>query len=514
MHIADETFSVVILSPLTTIPLQAMQRLREFAQHGGRLIALGRLPAHSTEQRDDPRLKQLLDDLLENENFQFVPARESEWTPLLHDALAAHSPDLSITASFACECIYQHRQIDDAHLYLVANLSEQEGEALISLRAQGAVERWSVETAEMESLTSAQMAEGRTEVACYFAPNELVCLVVTAERASSARAARQSPLVVVSDLAAIELTHWRLEAESPNCLLLEPWRVRGGDQVRELPTSRYDSLEALARASKQQAAAQGLDPSEWTFFMRVARDSNMQAQSSLWPPEGAAYERVARVQVEHIPADVTLVYEDLGKAVSIAINGRPYAGTVGACFVWDRANRQVAVREYLHQGENTIALRTHMPSYRSLSPGAHGMEPVILRGHFGVRDGVLVAPREETDALRSWAELGWPHYSGALTYHTTFRLPAHASGHEWWLVCDEVRETMEVMVNGQPMGVRLWPPYRLNISSGVRAGENQLAITVTNTLANLLTRPLPSGLIGHVQIQCAEGFDFAPGRRR
>ena len=87
----------------------------------------------------------------------------------------------------------------------------------------------------------------------------------------------------------------RLDAPTggPNAHLLEPWQVRCGDEVRELLTSRYDSLEAMSRASRKQAAADGVDPSEWTFFMRVARDPQMQAKSSLWPPEGALYERSA-----------------------------------------------------------------------------------------------------------------------------------------------------------------------------------------------------------------------------
>ena len=472
LRVGAETFSIVVLPPLTTIPLPAMNILREFVLTGGTLIALGRLPTHSTEQRDDPRLKQLMDELFRHERAVFVSTAD---VSLLAQHLDAARPaDVTITSRFAREFIYQHRQMDDAHCYLIANLSEQAGDATISLRATGVVEAWDVDSGAMSSVSAIQSVDGRTQVTHHFLPYEMTCLVlnpisthttVIASPSTSLRinSAKQSPhraqeiasaqsarlaMTIASDWpakvpallrAGIELTDWQLKPESPNCLLLEPWQVRYGNETRELLTSRYDSLEALSRASKQQAAAQGLDPSEWTFFMRVARDPDMQAQSSLWPPEGAEYERTATVRVDFVPDDVTLVYEDLGDPVSITINGRPFTGGVEPCFVWDRANRQIALQGWLQHGENTIALRTRMPSYRSLPPGAHGMEPVILRGSFGVRDGGLQDLRGFENLaepalslskglpLRSWTELGWPNYSGAMTYSTSKSRYAAAS---------------------------------------------------------------------------------------
>ena len=336
-----------------------------------------------------------------------------------------------------------------------------------------------------------------------------------APAASNAARLARAPAVAESELV---FADWRIEPESVNCLMLEPWQVRHGDEVRAMPNSRYDSLEAMSRVGRQQAAAQGLDPSEWTFFMRVARDPNMQARSSLWPPEGAEYERTTTFRAEYIPNDLMLVFEDLGDPVAIDINGERHHGAPEPCFVWDRANRQVALRGLVRLGENTVILRTRMPGYRSLPPGSHGMEPVALRGSFAVRAGALAAPEPEMDPRattaradeapaaaeptrwRSWEEFGWPSYSGAMTYHARFHLPVELAGRNLLLECADVRETMEVSVNGRPVGLRLWPPYRLDISAAAQAGDNTLAITVTNTLSNLFTRPLSSGLLAPVRI--------------
>jgi hypothetical protein len=276
---------------------------------------------------------------------------------------------------------------------------------------------------------------------------------------------------------------------------------REDEAARELRTSRYDSLEALSQASRRQALAEGRDPAEWTFFMRVARERQRQT-SGLWPPEGAWFERATTIRVDHAPDDIALVYEELGEPVEVTVNGRSVEAAEPR-FVWDRANRAVSLRGRLHLGENTIALREHMPAYRSLPPGAHGLEPVVLTGSFAVRDGTLVAPSFALDGPASWSELGWPNYSGAMRYHAQFDLAAvHLAG-RLLLECEDVRETMEVEVNGVGVGVRPWPPYRLDITAAARPGPNRLTITVTNTLSNLLTRPLPSGLLGSVRIVAA-----------
>lgn len=514
LEIGDESFSVVVLPPLTTIALGVMEWLRDFVQAGGMLIAFGQLPVHTTERRDDARLAELLEQLFAEksrlkieDSFQgravFVPAELGDnpvWIEIIRQQLDAVSlPDVQIESPFAREMIYQHRQIDGAEFYFIANLSEHHGSCTVELRARGGVQLWDVESGTMLPIHAVEIEDGRVRVVYHFHPAEAVWFVVSPSF--------PSPEEVVSQKQAreqvIELREWHIEPESPNCLLLEPWRVRliSDRQERELRTSRYDSLETLSRMSRQQAEAQGLDPSEWTFFMRVAREPTSQMSSSLFPPEGAEFERTTTVRCEFVPDDLALVYEDLGEPVEIRVNAIEYRGKVEPSFVWDQANRQIPLSSLLRVGENTIAIRTRMPAYPSLPPGAHGLEPIILRGTFGVREGIVVAPETRITELHSWTELGFPNYSGAMVYHTQVEIPAEFIGRNLWLTCERVGETIEVVVNGQPAGVRVWEPYALDIGKLVRAGTNEITVIVTNTLSNLFTRPLPSGLMGHVAIR-------------
>jgi hypothetical protein len=66
----------------------------------------------------------------------------------------------------------------------------------------------------------------------------------------------------------------------------------------------------------------------------------------------------------------------------------------------------------------------------------------------------------------------------------------------------------EVGVNGQLAGVRLSPPWSLDITRLVRPGENRIEVLVYNTLANHYTTiptpyggPTISGLLGRVQLR-------------
>ncbi len=72
----------------------------------------------------------------------------------------------------------------------------------------------------------------------------------------------------------------------------------------------------------------------------------------------------------------------------------------------------------------------------------------------------------------------------------------------------KVVATAEVRVNGQTAGVRVAPPWRVDITAQVRPGENRIEVLVYNTLANhYLTIPtnyrgdLISGLLGPVTLE-------------
>jgi len=94
------------------------------------------------------------------------------------------------------------------------------------------------------------------------------------------------------------------------------------------------------------------------------------------------------------------------------------------------------------------------------------------------------------DSLESWParrEPGIMFYSGTAVYEKTFDLPvspATISGQKLFLDLGKVRELAEVKVNGKSCGIVWCPPFRVDISRAVEAGENKLQVEVVNFWPN------------------------------
>ncbi|WP_235549616.1 hypothetical protein [Paenibacillus sp. Soil766] len=111
---------------------------------------------------------------------------------------------------------------------------------------------------------------------------------------------------------------------------------------------------------------------------------------------------------------------------------------------------------------------------------------------------VLLAPiRFETEpvqgTLGDWrTSLCLPHHSGAVEYETEIETSALVDAE---LDLGHVRGTAEVWVDGVPLGVRLWRPYRFKLPIQP-AGKHQLRIRVTNTLGTHYEIGKPTSLVG------------------
>lgn len=118
---------------------------------------------------------------------------------------------------------------------------------------------------------------------------------------------------------------------------------------------------------------------------------------------------------------------------------------------------------------------------------------------------------------------GIKYFSGTATYKNTFTMPNLTKDAKYELDLGDVKNIAEVVLNGKNIGTAWKKPFKLDITEGVKTGENVLEIRVTNTWVNRLigdaqpdvknkitftTMPfyqansplLPSGLLGPVVI--------------
>lgn len=109
-------------------------------------------------------------------------------------------------------------------------------------------------------------------------------------------------------------------------------------------------------------------------------------------------------------------------------------------------------------------------------------------------------------AAGDWAQNeGLFSYSGGAWYRQTVTLP---EARQVTLDLGEVVASAEVRVNGQLAGIKVSPPWTLDITSHVKPGPNRIEVLVCNTLANHYTSvptqyrgPTVSGLLGPVRLE-------------
>jgi hypothetical protein len=95
------------------------------------------------------------------------------------------------------------------------------------------------------------------------------------------------------------------------------------------------------------------------------------------------------------------------------------------------------------------------------------------------------------DKLISWSDStdpGVKYFSGAGTYTTTLQASADwfKKGSQMWIDLGDVKNLAEVTVNGKDIGVVWHAPYRLDATSALKPGKNEISVKVINAWVNRL----------------------------
>jgi hypothetical protein len=131
--------------------------------------------------------------------------------------------------------------------------------------------------------------------------------------------------------------------------------------------------------------------------------------------------------------------------------------------------------------------------------------PLSLAGPWTVKfPAQMDVPAEiALPTLTSWTEHANEairHFSGSATYEHNLTLAQDwfGPGRHQYIELGSLEVIAEVTVNGRPLGVTWLPPYRVDVTDVVKAGENRISIRVTNLWRNRLLgdRKYPDGYPG------------------
>jgi hypothetical protein len=99
------------------------------------------------------------------------------------------------------------------------------------------------------------------------------------------------------------------------------------------------------------------------------------------------------------------------------------------------------------------------------------------------------------DSLISWSDIsnsGIKYYSGSATYEKEYTLSAnaHSTYTNAFLVFNDIQEMVRISVNGKDCGIIWTPPYKADITSQLKAGNNKITVQVINAWNNRIVGDL------------------------
>lgn len=282
---------------------------------------------------------------------------------------------------------------------------------------------------------------------------------------------------------------WEFEPQSANALVLRQWLV----------TDEADGTQP------EQYAAPGADTSGWLPMVAGAWSYQLPAEPDRPYPIPVWY-RIP-FSADYVPPRLDLIVDGFaGSEWQLFVNGQRVTSTLARSAI-DAQMQAVDITPYVRQGDNLIALRLVVTN------ATDGLLDLLkLMGDFALesRDGsyAMTEPRRAVQP-DDWTAQGYPYFSGRGLYRLRFNVPAAFAGQRVFLEPHLFDDALEVRVNGQTAGVRLWTPYTVEVTELLQPGDNVLELVVANTLVNLLeATPRLSGLAGAPQLVPYPQFTF------
>ena len=250
---------------------------------------------------------------------------------------------------------------------------------------------------------------------------------------------------------------WRVRRDEPNVLVLDHGRFRA-DGEKWSEKLFFIKLDAALRAllGKPPRGGSMLQP-----YINAGKQ----------PERTLKTELEFTFECRDVPACGAELAIERPELYEIEINGSRLEKIDTGCWA-DPAVRKLRIpAEMLKSGANRINL---FCNYHEMLPG---VEALFILGDFGVRDDAIVA-LPETIGLGDWCAQGFPHYAGNFTYVRTISIDKPTSGPVFIQFGEWRGALLGVSVNGGELKLIPWAPFRLEIGSELKDGDNEIAITV------------------------------------
>jgi hypothetical protein len=214
-NLSGQTYKAVVLPSMTVITRTGLDRLREFAKAGGKVIFVGKTPTLVID-------KTYLDAKTESPDLSFATLEPSgDITPAVLAALP--TPDVKVDAEFK-RLTYTHRKYADGDLYFFFNESDQPETRTATLAGHGTAQDWDMLTGDIHAMTGAVKDGDGVKVSLVLGPYESKAIMIGPLPAGTAAEPNFANPTTLADLNA----DWTLDLNGQHLTTaIKPWEELG-----------------------------------------------------------------------------------------------------------------------------------------------------------------------------------------------------------------------------------------------------------------------------------------------
>jgi hypothetical protein len=456
------SYRLLALAPSETMTPALLTKIKELIEAGATVV--GAPPQKSPSLGDDPdgdsRLRQLVGELWADCDGKTVTERRFGkgkviWgkTPQTVLAEMGVPPDFqSDITSQTATSRYIHRTADSIDIYFVSNSSSRSVDTDCTFRVKGKrPEFWHPDTERIEPVAVYEEINGVTRIPMWFDPGGSVFVVFRPDVTAD------DPVVLLSRNGKAVIGTSRppcktIVQKAVYGLLGDPARTRDVTKQVQRFVERGELSFQVARMAEDGDPAFGVVK---TLSVDFTVDDNSCRVSST------------------DPQFITLV--------------RQSDPPVAEVFRGDGNRLWIEASKPGRYEVNTASGKTASVDVPTLPETIDVAGPWELKFPKG-----WDAPKSVTlDKLISWSEhpnKGVKYFSGTAAYITTLRVPAGmiAENRRVYLDLGDVQVIAQAKLNGKDLGILWKPPFRLDVSDAIHAGDNALEIRVTNNWVNRL----------------------------
>lgn len=168
-NLSGQTYKAVVLPSMTVITRTGLERLREFAKEGGKVIFVGKTPSLIVDKT--------FMDAKEKPDLSFATLIEpsGDITPAVIAALP--KPDVKLDAEFK-RLTYTHRNWTDGDMYFFFNESTATEKRVATIAGHGTAQDWDLSTGEIHPIAAAKSVADGVEIPLVLGPYETRVIVV------------------------------------------------------------------------------------------------------------------------------------------------------------------------------------------------------------------------------------------------------------------------------------------------------------------------------------------------